>query len=1580
MIPQSEDDSKPLESTTRSGGLANVFRSLTSSKGSSKSPTWPLATSAAAAPKAESTYATSNSSRELSLNNMDTLQQLKQGTAAERLSAATALRQTVSEYPMSPVLDIWYAAKDLIGPNNQASLRTAGWELLTECAKHPYSTDLERKEFFQTLSAPSNPKDFHLQLSAMIQLTNHGRMITGFDYELVPLLNRWLQKAYPAARKARKGMPLARHQEASSRSTPMLCDEDENLVQLFSFLLDIVKFSFNNASESSIIGLIDSLLAICMDTNGKDDLKNCIGMLDAVVTFASIPQERLSDCIQVLSSIYAMIPDLEKSSWHTISNICKSHNGPAAVRILLDALRDRPADGATAVETTRKVRGALASLKKLLSKASEKGYPTVPYAPLVDGLSNALKTTSSLKAYVNLLQLINTLFDDGNGQIHPLVVGEDWSLCLDVAGDCLRRADADADEKKGTQGKDDSPDLSVEPELLALINRLDIVVRERSDFVPRESVIKFFTDVHSLLPDSTVGTVLDYFDEFRCCFPSDLQWEENLSLVLDAFFCNTSRSTQTRLRALKTVTDAYEIVDLVGDGSEHDLIARLSRGILRNVAEETDIATLEAIVSLMVSVVVLCNMDLFHYAITALEAVVSNDRLRPPVAISTLAVRDDPGPSLSCQSPSNVVAKGLVRMFLRVINSHGEKSVRLFNALVGIAKPSHCEMDARLTAMKMLFRLRADWANRIFATDDPESTFLATAMCRTDASFAKKQAEEAAQALRLSRGEHGLQSRPSRGMSVGQSSIPDRTAAARTSTGARGPQQKYRQIWSYPDQEALPEETPQLVSPVLLSCTCHKDCDEDSSMEAGAVPFALEMSLWLDTVLAVLQGSNWEVYSFVLVHLPSQLSNHAVFTGAIVQVKELRKLICEQLRTKSFQEPPNASGLRRADVAICLFHSLTMILSYHEHFTKSDEDEIVQTFVAGMATWERTAKYCIHALSICCHELPLSTSKCLIQVLNQMAAIITQPHVSVHVLEFLASLSRLHDVFVNFREDDFRIVFGICFRYLEYAREKKCSNRSSHASEASAPTTPSSNPMEASQAGTVDDVPQYVHALAYHVIMFWFLALKLQDRARHVGWIAKKLFPDDSSSQAADEQAITSIDFIQRVTYADVDESSEDPYFNEARFGAIIKKQWLVGYSIITIKQATVSGWAQIIKRQPSGTSAYTVRETYTPPPPHQTDTPVDVSREGQATSNAILPSHLLVQLMAPVPQYPGSVRPIPLPDEDATARAIRMFDLNSSLDGHKVGVIYIGEGQKTEAEILANVSGSSDYVKFLNNLGTLTRLKGATFNTQGLDYNLDLDGQYTFCWRDRVTEIVFHVTTQMPTNLERDAQCVQKKRHIGNDFVNIIFNDSGLPFDFDTFPSDFNSVYIVITPASRASFVASRYGQGQTQRQPFYRVQVMSKPGFPEVSPASETKMISLKALPGFVRLLALNASMFSVVWHRREVGEHISSWSARLREIKRLRERHAPKTTASAATTASPAGGAAQGQQLDASRPSGSVRDSLNSLRRTSVATFLTSTTEQTSQRSSTQSTVATSEAEQSHSNAVNWLVEFADFSKWA
>ena len=328
------------------------------------------------------------------------------------------------------------------------------------------------------------------------------------------------------------------------------------------------------------------------------------------------------------------------------------------------------------------------------------------------------------------------------------------------------------------------------------------------------------------------------------------------------------------------------------------------------------------------------------------------------------------------------------------------------------------------------------------------------------------------------------------------------------------------------------------------------------------------------------------------------------------------------------------------------------------------------------------------------------------------------------------------------------------------------------------------------------------------------------------------------------------------------------------------------------------------------------------------------------STDASILPEDVLQDFYSPLSfDMTGmtSEPPFLLPSDDATKRAINGFDRNSTIDGHKVGVIYIGDKQSSEQDIFANVTGSADYTGFISELGTLIKLKGAAFNTQGLDRESDADGAFAICWRDRVSEIVFHITTMMPTDLDIDPQCINKKRHTGNDYVNIVFNDSGLPFKFDTFPSAFNFVYIVITPEARASFIETRHFTTDQYHDLFYKVQVMSKPGFPEISPASETKLVSGRNLASFVRLIALNASVFSLVWANREGGEHVSPWRNRLREINKLRDKHCPKwawppppSTPSSSSHAQGSGG----QTLMASPP---ARESLGFIKRASAATFV-------------------------------------------
>jgi hypothetical protein len=63
----------------------------------------------------------------------------------------------------------------------------------------------------------------------------------------------------------------------------------------------------------------------------------------------------------------------------------------------------------------------------------------------------------------------------------------------------------------------------------------------------------------------------------------------------------------------------------------------------------------------------------------------------------------------------------------------------------------------------------------------------------------------------------------------------------------------------------------------------------------------------------------------------------------------------------------------------------------------------------------------------------------------------------------------------------------------------------------------------------------------------------------------------------------------------------------------------------------------------------------------------------------------------------------------------------------------------------------------------------------------------------------MFHVSTLLPYS-KSDSQQLERKRHIGNDIVTIIFQDENTPFAPDMIASNFLHSFIVIQKCSNES------------------------------------------------------------------------------------------------------------------------------------------------------------------------------------
>ncbi|XP_046405967.1 rap1 GTPase-activating protein 1-like isoform X2 [Ischnura elegans] len=189
------------------------------------------------------------------------------------------------------------------------------------------------------------------------------------------------------------------------------------------------------------------------------------------------------------------------------------------------------------------------------------------------------------------------------------------------------------------------------------------------------------------------------------------------------------------------------------------------------------------------------------------------------------------------------------------------------------------------------------------------------------------------------------------------------------------------------------------------------------------------------------------------------------------------------------------------------------------------------------------------------------------------------------------------------------------------------------------------------------------------------------------------------------------------------------------------------------------------------------------------------------------------------------------------SSELIAAYDERSLVTTFKFGVLYQRFGQTAEEQLFANRVSSPAFDEFLHLLGKQIRLREHTGYRGGLDIQYGQTGEEAVyeVFKDR--ELMFHVSTLLPYT-ENDPQQLQRKRHIGNDIVAIVFQESNTPFTPDMIASHFLHAFIVVqvidpcTPNTR------------------YKVSVTARDDVPRFGPALPTPAIFRKG-PEFKEFL---------------------------------------------------------------------------------------------------------------------------------
>ena len=632
----------------------------------------------------------------------------------------------------------------------------------------------------------------------------------------------------------------------------------------------------------------------------------------------------------------------------------------------------------------------------------------------------------------------------------------------------------------------------------------------------------------------------------------------------------------------------------------------------------------------------------------------------------------------------------------------------------------------------------------------------------------------------------------------------------------------------------------------------------------------IDITRWFSVVLDILENYiHWEIYSFLWAHVCTQLSNLDLNKSS-EQIMRMRAITCDQLQLKLPKSLSLPRDLTKGDLQVAFIRSLLSLLAYHDVFSKYEEDAIVNSLVQGL-------------LTICCYEVPLSIKKFLSVILTQLQTRVTSALASTHTLEFLMSLIHIPSLTSNFTIDEYMRVFGIAFKYIQLARDLRSrltidenSRIQTHGVEAQVEQTPST------LATSITPIlAQYLLTMSYDVISNWFLKMGLRERPKIANYLINNLKAcSEECDKPVDDQTASFIDFIHYFADSNVSLKILNPALltlapsNDEGYET---RTWIIGQRIVSVLLDLNTGMSRMIIRSGSGVRSLKLMIE-------------NIDQKDRRDKSYITAAHILSQFLDNMDQNSA---PVPLIDDYISLRAILTIDRIPTVEFHKIGILYVGPRQLNENEVLGNQVGSRAYLDFLNNIGEFVKLKGCDKRVYvgGLDTENGSDGEYGLFWSDKITQIVFHVTTLMKNN-DGDKYYDLKKRHIGNNYVNIFFDESGKEFNFNIIKTQFNFLNIVISPHTKSTSMFTNHineiqRSNKVPARNIYKVKTFRRSGVPGLFATCHFKLISEQQLPLYIRNLAIIADQFATIWHSQTPKHFVSNWARRVDQIDKLREK---------------------------------------------------------------------------------------------
>jgi len=252
---------------------------------------------------------------------------------------------------------------------------------------------------------------------------------------------------------------------------------------------------------------------------------------------------------------------------------------------------------------------------------------------------------------------------------------------------------------------------------------------------------------------------------------------------------------------------------------------------------------------------------------------------------------------------------------------------------------------------------------------------------------------------------------------------------------------------------------------------------------------------------------------------------------------------------------------------------------------------------------------------------------------------------------------------------------------------------------------------------------------------------------------------------------------------------------------------------------------------------------------------------------------------------------------DDRLRRAITVLDRVTVVNTHKIALMYAsGNRGDTEQEnqLFCVKAGSPEFIRFATGLGKLQQTRQMKYFSGGFDTTPhQTDGEFALVWfecptglKEPRTLVVYHAVPFMPQSVNN------RKRHVGNDNVHIIFVDEDSDMHHRLWSCGLESDMESVLVSGQFGFVTIFV---LTQQDNAYRIRTQLRPELPDHIKSQLLHLIGEDVIlkeeaPKFVRDIAVLADIACASVMENMLGPP-TNWETRCVQLRNMK-RHIDNT----------------------------------------------------------------------------------------